>query len=246
MSARPLRRRSKRSLAVRIRIAWVLIVFALLVLGGLAYVLVTAPQFRVRSVSVRSDGTHVTSAEVLRHANIGADANLWLIHAHAVAARIETIPYVLQARVERHPPASVLIVVTERTPSACIIGSAPVTIDATLRVLQAGCAPPELVRIAVPAGLPPAPGTVLGDPPVAALVHDAATLAAAGLTLRSVARDRFGGLVALDATGVTLLLGEDADLAAKAALIGPIRQAAKRPLRVIDLRAPATPVVTYR
>lgn len=246
MSSRPLRRRSKPSLAARIRVGWALALIGLLALGALGYGFVTAPQFRVTSVTVRNDGTVVGANNVLAHAAIADGTNLWLIHARSAAQRIETIPYVLQANVERHPPGSVVIVVTERVPSACLSGSAPVTIDANLRVLQAGCAKLDLVQIAASDRNVPPPGATVTDPGVAGLVHDAVALASAGVTLRSVGRDAYGGLVANDATGVTLLFGDDADLTAKAALVGPIRQAAKRALRTIDLRAAATPVVTYR
>jgi len=44
-----------------------------------------------------------------------------------------------------------------------------------------------------------------------------------------------------------LKFGSDADLPAKLALVEPIRRSVGlgRPLRVIDLRAPATPVVEF-
>jgi len=245
MSVRPLRRRSKRSLATRIRIVWVIALLVLIAAGGLAYALITAPQFRISEVDTQIEGREIARSEVLARAHIDAGENIWLIGAHAAARRIETIPYVLDARVERRLPAPVAITVTQRTPVACLGARSPLTIDATLRVLADGCARPGLVRIDAP--LPPArPGATIDDTNLAALVRDAAMLASAGLTLRSVGRDAFGALVAVDATGLQLLFGDDADLAAKVALVGPIRQAAKRPLRSVDLRAPATPVVSYR
>jgi cell division protein FtsQ len=246
VSVRPLRRRSKRSLATRIRIVWVLVVLALIAGAGLVYALVTAPQFRIVAVETHIEGRLIARSEVLARAEIGDGENIWLIHTHAAASRIEAIPYVLDARVERRLPATVAITVTQRTPAACLAGPAPLTIDATLRVLQDGCARPDLIHIDAPA--PPAvrPGSTIDDPALGALVRDTATLAGAGIVLRTAGRDGFGQVVVTDATGVQMLFGDDADLATKAALVAPIRQAAKRPLRAIDLRAPATPVVSYR
>jgi len=246
MSVRPLRRRSKRSLAARIRIVWVLVVLAVIVGAGLAYALITAPQFRITAVDTHIEGRLIARSDVLARAQIDDGENIWLIHTHAAAARIAAIPYVLDARVERRLPSTVAITVAQRTPIACLGAGAPVTIDATLRVVQDGCARPDLIHIVVPSAPAVKPGATIDDPALAGLVRDTATLAGAGLTLRTAGRDGFGQLVVTDATGVQMLFGDDADLASKAALIAPIRQAAKRPLRVIDLRAPATPVVSYR
>jgi len=246
MSVRPLRRRSKRSLATRIRIVWVLVLIAVIIAAGAIFALITAPQFRIVAIDTHIEGRLIARDDVLARAAIASGENIWLIHTHAAAQRIEAIPYVLAAHVERRLPATVDITVTQRAAIGCLGSAALVTIDATLRVLQRGCARPELIRIDAPAAGAAKPGDTLGDPALVALVRDTATLADAGLTLRAAGRDPFGGLVVTDATGVRLLFGDDADLAAKAALVAPIRQAAKRPLRTIDLRAPATPVVSYR
>ena len=82
---------------------------------------------------------------------------------------------------------------------------------------------------------------------VVGLLAAAKALDHAKLHVRSLARDRYGDLVATDATGVELRLGADTDLAKKAALVGPVRAATRnRPIRVIDLRAPETPTVEFR
>jgi hypothetical protein len=69
----------------------------------------------------------------------------------------------------------------------------------------------------------------------------------AHIPVRIVRRDRFGGLEAVDSRGVILKFGADTDLPAKLALVEPIRNtvAHGRPLRVIDLRAPTTPIVEF-
>lgn len=61
--------------------------------------------------------------------------------------------------------------------------------------------------------------------------------------------DKFGDLVAATTGGISLLLGEDADLAKKTPLIDPIISqvsATGKKLAAVDLRAPKTPVVVYK
>ena len=114
--------------------------------------------------------------------------------------------------------------------------------------MQAGCAAPELARFDAGAARVPAPGGTVADAEIVRLLADAKTLGDASVAVRSLGRDRFGGLEAVDVTGVTLRFGEDDDLAKKAALVGPVRAGigTKRPLRAIDLRAPGTPTVEFR
>jgi hypothetical protein len=93
----------------------------------------------------------------------------------------------------------------------------------------------------------PAPGGTVADPEVARLLADAKTLDGANLAVRRLARDRFGGLTAVDVTGVLIQFGADDDLAKKAALVEPVRKGvSNRTIRAIDLRAPGTPIVVFR
>ena len=80
------------------------------------------------------------------------------------------------------------------------------------------------------------------------LLADAKILSDANLGIRSLGRDRWGGLEAVDASGVRLMFGADEDLAQKAALIGPVRAGVgrARTIRAIDLRSPGTPIVDFR
>ena len=122
------------------------------------------------------------------------------------------------------------------------------TIDATTRVLQDGCAATASTRIDAGTAPLPAPGGSIGDPDVARLLADAKTLADAGVAVGQLGRDRWGGLQAVDVTGVVLRFGDDTDLAKKAALVGPVRAGVgtQRPVKAIDLRAPSTPTVEFR
>jgi hypothetical protein len=211
--------------------------------------IVNAPQLRVRSVdaNVPSAGP-VTKNAAIAAAHIDADANLWLLNTAAIRRRIEAIPYVATASVHRaqFPQPAVVLDVTLREPTGCIRSSSgTVTIDATARVLQANCASGTLPAVDIGAMAPVAAGAVLAAPEIDRLLADARAIGE-HIPVRIVRRDRFGGLEAVDSRGVLLRFGSDADLAPKLALVEPIRNAAHgRPLRAIDLRAPATPVVEF-
>jgi hypothetical protein len=249
---RPLPRRRKPSLAARMRPFWILGIVAIVGLSWGLYALAGAPWFRVARVGVDVPlGSPVSREQVRAAAALGPDANVWLLRTGAMARRIEAIPYVERASVHRgqFPQPFVELAATVRRPSACVrSGGREVTIDASARVLQAGCALPAEPRIDAGPGKLPAPGAWIADPAVTKLLADAKILADAELAVRGLARDRWGGLEAVDVTGVTLRFGDDADLAAKAALVAPVRAGigTKRKLRAIDLRAPATPVVQFR
>jgi hypothetical protein len=249
---RPLPRRRKASLAARVRPFWILGIVLIAGLSWGLYALAGAPWFRVARVGIEVPlGSPVSREQVRGAAAIGSDANVWLLRTGAMARRIEAIPYVDRATVHRgqFPQPFVELSATVRRPSACLRGGGrEVTIDASARVLQAGCALPGAARIDAGRDRLPAPGAWIADPDVNRLLADARVLADAELAVRNLGRDRWGGLEAVDVTGLTLRFGDDADLAAKAALVAPVRTGigSKRRLRAIDLRAPATPVVQFR
>ena len=245
-------RRRKPSLVARVRPFWILVVIVvgLLAWGGMW--LAQSPWFRVARVGIDLPlGSPVSREQVRAAASIALGANVWLLNGGAIRTRIEAIPYVDRAGVHRgqFPQPFVELSITVRRPTACVrAAEGEVTIDAAARVLQAGCAAPTVARIeAGPATVPP-PGGTIADPEIGRLLADARTLADASLALRSLRRDRFGGLEAVDVTGVVLKFGDDADLARKAALVEPVRTGVgtKRPVRAIDLRAPGTPTVEFR
>jgi cell division protein FtsQ len=244
-----MQRRRKKSIVSRARSLWIvgLFVFAALAYG--VYAFVSAPNLRVGPVDVQIDGKTVTKDAVLAAARIDPNANAWLLDTGAIEARVAAIPYVATARVTRRPPAAVTLEVAERTPLACVAARGrTLTIDATLRILEARCTRPGLVRIDLGDLDAGEPGTAIADPSLGALVADIATLAAAHVSVVSLHRDRFGGLVAVDPAGIELRFGDETDLAKKAALVGPVRAAlAKgRSIRAVDLRAPGTPTVEFR
>jgi cell division septal protein FtsQ len=244
-------RRRKATVAARIKPFWI---FAILLVGLIAWGgawLAQSEWFRVTHVAIDVPLASPVSRDTVRAAaGISRDTNVWLIDTRAMTRRIESIPYVDQAAIHRaqFPKPIVELAITVRRPSACVRGGGrDVTIDTAARVLQAGCAMATLPRIDAGKAGVPAPGGTIADPEVGRLLADAKALADANVAVRRLGRDRWGGLEAVDATGVAIEFGNDDDLAKKAALVEPVRKGvANRSIRAIDLRAPGTPIVEFR
>ena len=186
--ARTMPRRRKPSVAARIKPFWI---FAVVLIGLLAWGgawLVQSPWFRVTRVGIDVPLASPVSRDAVRAAaGISRDANVWLIDTRGAARRIEAIPYVDAASIHRgqFPKPFVELAVTVRRPSACVRGGGrDVTIDATARVLQAGCATASLPRIDAGQAAVPAPGATLSDPELGRLLADAKTLSDANLAVR--------------------------------------------------------------
>ncbi len=176
--------------------------------------LAQSPWFRVTSVTVDVPLASPVSRDAVRAAaGISGDTNVWLINTRAAARRIEAIPYVDRAAIHRgqFPKPFVELAVTVRRPTACVLaGAGGVTIDAAERVLQAGCATAVLPRIDAGKAAVPAPGATITGAEVGRLLTDAKTLSGANIAVRRLGRDRWGGLEAVDVTGVLIEFGDDA------------------------------------
>lgn len=242
-------RRKRRSPVARLRPFRMLIalcVVLVLVALGLAAIW---PGFDPKTVAVTGN-ERVTRGEILSRAAIARDQSMWFQSVGAIAKRIEAIPYIETARVRRLPPASILIVVSERTPLAVVdSGTDAAVVDRTLRVLQAATGAENLPVFLVKPGLALTPGTFLTQSRIVTLRDDYESMAAAHLSPRELELDRFGGLVATMRGGIRVLLGDENDFAKKLALVDPILSqvvANQRQVAAIDLRAPAAPVIVYR
>ena len=245
-------RRRKSTVVSRVKPFWI---FAILLVGLIAWGgawLAQSEWFRVTRVAIDLPLASPVSRDAVRAAaGISRDTNVWLIDTHALARRIESIPYVDRAAIHRgqFPKPFVELAITVRRPYACIHrGDRNVTIDTTARVLQPGCATAALPRIEAGRGAIPLPGGTVADPEVGRLLADAKTLSDANLVVRLLTRDRWDGLDVVDVRGVAIHFGAEGDLAKKAALVEPVRKGVgpNRAIRAIDLRAPGTPIVEFR
>lgn len=246
-SKRP--KRIKKSASARLRPYWVLFLIVVIAAAAGGYYAATWPGFYPKHVVV-SGNRVVPSSEILARAQIAPQQNVWLQNAHRAAARIEAIPYVKTAQIHRSLPANVRIVVSERKPFAVLqAGSQRALVDRDLRVLEPDRGMLVLPVIEVKDTALPRAGAFVRDSGAARLRDDYIALEQAHVAVRSLHYDKFGDLVAATPGGVSLLLGDDTDLAKKTPLIDPIISqvsATGKKLAAVDLRAPKTPVVVYK
>ncbi|MDQ6823229.1 MAG: FtsQ-type POTRA domain-containing protein [Candidatus Eremiobacteraeota bacterium] len=240
--------RKKTSTASHVRPFWIPILFLLGAAAGAGYYGATWPGLYPKHVAL-SGNRVVPASEIFSKAAILPHQNIWLQNARAASARIERIPYILNASIHRTPPANVRIVVSERMPFANVqTGQQTLLVDRAMRVLEIqGRADLPVFRLK---GVPEVqPGTFLRDAHAARLRGDYDALFAGHVIVTQMQFDRFDDLAVALRGGTKVLLGDDRDLAKKIPLVGPIlAQVARagRPIAAIDLRAPATPVVVYR
>ena len=143
-----------------------------------------------------------------------------------------------------------MISVSERTPFAVVRSDErAVLVDRDLRVLQPAPDDSTLPEFVLKPGVVLEPGRFLTEPAAVALRDDYAAMIAARVVPLQLTFDQFGGLVAVVRGGVRILLGDDADLSKKLALVDPIlAQVVRKQRRIaaVDLRAPATPVLVFK
>jgi cell division septal protein FtsQ len=170
--------------------------------------------------------------------------------APAAQERIESIPYIDLARVHRYLPAHVVIEVNERVPVAILQASnGQFLIDQRLRVLENAPDGAKLPRFIFPKISVGKIGDVLDDDGLIALRNDADRVSDDNLDATAFSYDRYGDLVVDLRGGVRVLLGDQADLEKKIALVDPILLQVgkqKRPIATIDLRALTAPIVIYK
>ncbi len=242
--------RVKKSTLEQLRPFWIFITLGVLAAAAAGYYGVTWRGFHAGYITV-AGAQIVSRQDVLRKAAVRIDENLWLQNMHAAALRIESIPYVKVAALHRSLPASLQIIVTERTPEAVVVtdrGTA--LIDADGRVLESGGVyPVNLPRVRIHLAEPLIPGRFLQDPRIARVQRDYRLLLRNKVLVYALQFNKRAELTVQLRSGVTVELGEDADLAHKAALVDPILQQLSGKIEkvtALDLRAPRTPIVVYK
>ena len=241
-------RRTKKSAVARVRPFWILIILLLIAATVGGYYGAAWPGFRVRAIAIAGNAV-VTKTDILHRAAIDGAQNIWLQNMGSAAERIRAIPYVKDVHIHRRLPAHLSIEITERKPYA-VVGTAGQTmlVDGDLRVLEADGARTGLPFFITPV-LKTRPGDFLRDQRLAAIARDYQTLQAAHISPVSLRFDKLDDLTVVIQPGITLKLGDDADLAEKAGLVDPIlsqTQEQGRHVQTLDLRAPKTPVVVFK
>lgn len=233
----------------RRRLRFLLASLAVLAAGGGAVGATRSPLLDVDHVTLRG-AQHTSLGEVADATKLHRQPLMVEVDTPSLARKVESLPWVLRARVERQWPATVRISVVERAPAAAAASDQGrwAVVDGTGRVLAVGPErPANLPAVAIGAVAPNRPGASLPAGAEGILRVAAALPAPLQARVGEVAGVAGGSIELRLRTGGTVRLGPPDDLQAKlAAALTVIEKAAGGGFAVLDVRAPQTPVLTRR
>jgi len=112
-------------------VAWSSIVLAMLVAVGIGLhfglnlllnrALYTNPRYVLNEIEIEPRG-HFSSHQIRQAAGLEPGQNLWTLNLPQIRRDLEQLPYVSNAKVERHFPDKIKIVIHERVPVVKIVG----------------------------------------------------------------------------------------------------------------------------
>jgi cell division protein FtsQ len=235
----------------RRRLVWMAALVVVLVVAGGGWALLHTRWFSAQVVAVQGMHPHTTDAAIEAAAGLNRHPALVSADPGAMAHRIEALPFIATARVGRQWPDGMSVAVTERIPTLVMAGPGTSwsVLDGTGRTLQVTAAKPAgLVTTVVHT----ANGVVPPPPAGHSLPRAAATALRVGRTLPAAFSAQVTSLTAApDGTlsltlnsGITVLLGTDADLAAKYEDVAAIiAHGSLLGAKVIDVSVPQSPTV---
>lgn len=208
-----------------------------------------SPLLNVRDVTVRG-AEHLSADDVIQATDlIGADKNLLLLSTEEIAERVERLPWVKEADVDRMLPSSVRVSIVERSPAIVLsLGAARWTLDRKGYVLDSGETRP---------GLPVLAGVEVGqvEPGVRLMTPESLAALRAFRSMPSSLGKKIVGIFAPTTERITLSLqdgtviriGSAEKLKAKAkvlkALMARLTQKGVTP-GYIDVRVPTNPAIS--
>jgi cell division protein FtsQ len=215
-------------------------VLAVLAVIGGAIGVVLSPLLALDDVTVVGAGDR--AAEVHRVVDGDLGSALLLLDTGAVAGRVERLPWVADARIERELPNSLRIVVTERAPVAWArtADGSVALVDGRGFVLAVALTPPDgMPELRDIAQVPPLGGRI--SPTGGARV--AAALEPLAGRIKDVVVDADGQTVLHVLDGPELRFGGPDRLAEKARSAAAVLQATDpSSLTYVDVRVPSAPV----
>jgi cell division protein FtsQ len=235
----------------RRRLVWVAALAVVLVVAGGGWTLLHSRWFSAQAVTVQGVHPHTPDAVIEAAAGLNRHPALVSVDPGAMARRVEALPFIARASVRRHWPDGVTVTVTERIPALAMAGpkASWSVLDGAGRTLAVTTtAPAGLVTVVVHTRT-----GVLAPPPVGHALPSTATMVlTVGRTLpRAFSAQVTSLAVAPDGTlsltlnsGITVLLGTDADLAAKYEDVAAIiAHGSLQGAKVIDVSVPQSPTV---
>jgi cell division protein FtsQ len=235
----------------RRRLLWLGGLSLMAALAVIGWVLLHTGLFGVRVVTVSGVHPHTADAAIVATAGVGRHPPLISIDPGATAARIEALPFIASARVQRRWPDGLAIAVTERVPTLTMAGPGRgwSVLDASGRTLEVLPArPPGLIVLVghtATGAAPPAPVGGSLPPWAGAALRVSRTLPRAfSAQVVSVTAEPDGTIdLALD-SGITVLLGTDTELGDKYEdLAAIIAHGSLRGATTIDVSVPGSPAV---
>jgi len=226
--------------AGRRRLRVVVVCAVMLVVVGVAALVSVSPLFDVDHLQVVGLH-HLDAAQIETAAGVHrGDAMVWLDSGSAVRG-IEALPYVEHAELRREWPATVRIVVRERTPVAWIDGAGVKSlVDGSGRVIDTVGSPPRGMPQLVGVRSVPAPGGVVKPLAGARVAAGLAGLVAAGTT--SVETTDHGVVMHL-AAGPEIRLGSPGLIGVKVrAALAVLGASQGTDVHYVDVSVPTNPV----
>lgn len=207
---------------------------------AVAWAAVASPFLDVDHVDV-AGSVHATPVQIGDAAGIHRGDAMVLLDAGAARARLDSLPWVLSARVKRNWPGTVAITVRERSPVAWVARSAgAVVVDGTGRVLErVGTPPTDLPQVVAPRRVPPV-GAVISPTAGARVAGRLKGLVRAGTRRVVVTRH---GVVLVVASGLEIRLGQPSAVMTKIrAALAVLRALDGQATSYVDVSVPSNPV----
>jgi cell division protein FtsQ len=207
-----------------------------------------SPPFRLQRVEV-AGASHVSAKDVVVASGLLEGMHLLRVSTRDVAHRVDAIPWVRNATVERIIPSKVRIIITERVPAAVVVaGGKTYLVDRNGIIISEGNA--EMLKVS---GLPFDQANA-GQRLQLRQFFDAIAIAGAlpadlRLKLVEIQAETVDKVTLRMSDGLTVLYGAAEETAAKNfAITSLLQDAAKRgeAFASIDVRVPSRPAATKR
>ena len=252
-----LRRREVRRSEGRRRLAVLVGTIAMMLLPVGYWALEHSPVFSISRVTVTGASPRVAAQVRGLVAGDVAGKSLLQVDGSALAARLEALPDVRLARIDRAFPHAVDVSVVMEHPAAFVrAGAARYVIASDGRVLQMVTrAPAHLPRVVMAAGPAPVTGHAVDSSQMRAALQVLAGVPArfergiGGARLKGVVANT-GGVVAVFGHGLQVRLGTTSELALKLRVAAKVLSEMSAPIRrsvaYVNVSAPARPTVGYK